>query len=64
MIQLAIPSDWAAIINAEADSALTNVMPNISVLVAELASMLKVNINVLKNYNLISVILKEKNSPD
>ena len=45
MIILAIPSDWAAIINAGADSALTNVMPNISVLVAELASMLKVNIN-------------------
>ena len=45
MIILAIPSDWAAIINAEADSALTNVMPNISVLVAELASILKVNIN-------------------
>lgn len=45
MIQLAIPSDWAAIINKEADKALAAASPDVSVLVAELDSMLRTNIN-------------------
>lgn len=45
MITLAIPSDWAAIINREASKVLSTIAPDVSVLVAELANMLRTNIN-------------------
>lgn len=42
---MAIPRDWAAIINKEADKAITTASIDVSVLVAELANMLRSNIN-------------------
>lgn len=45
MITLAIPKDWAAIINREANKTLATASIDVSVLVAELANMLRSNIN-------------------
>lgn len=45
MIQLAIPSDWAAIINKEANKLVDAASIDVSVLIAELANMLRSNIS-------------------